>query len=56
MAGPPQIFVRLMGPGMAGADKARAQGCELEGSWGPHRTPWHPVLDPLDPLRIGKAP
>ena len=47
MAGPPQIFVRLMGPGIAGADKARAQGCELERSWGPHRplgtpfrTPW----------------
>jgi hypothetical protein len=23
---------------------------------GSHRTPWHPVEDPLDPLQMGKVP
>ena len=33
----------------AGAANPRGPG-------GPHRTPWHPVEDPLDPLQIGKVP
>jgi hypothetical protein len=33
-----------------------AQGCRLRGSRGSHRTPSHPVEDPLDPTQIGKVP
>jgi dienelactone hydrolase len=27
------------------------RACYLEGPWGSHRTPSHPVDDPLDPLQ-----
>ena len=41
--------------------KAELERCQaglltVKGSWGSHRTPWHPVEDPLDPLQIGNVP
>jgi hypothetical protein len=33
-----------------------ARAANSRGSRGSHRTPSHPVEDPLNPLQIGKAP
>jgi hypothetical protein len=49
---PPYIYYSLLKMG----HPLQAQGCQLRGSWGSHRTPWHPVEDPLDPLQIEKTP
>jgi hypothetical protein len=49
---------QMMMPLMA---RSQSQGaglgvtCRAANSQGFHRTPWHPLADPLDPLRIGKA-
>ena len=39
-------FFRAVGPRAANS----------RGPWRSHRTPVHPVEDPLDPLQIGKVP
>ena len=32
------------------------RAADSRGPWGSHRTPWHPVENPLNPLQIGKVP
>jgi L-lactate dehydrogenase (cytochrome) len=42
--------------GAEGISAMVAAGLLTQGSPGSHRTSWHPVEDPLDPLQIGKVP
>jgi hypothetical protein len=46
-------------PEDATVDQIRTWSARADNARGPrgsHRTPWHPVQDPLDPLQIGKVP
>jgi hypothetical protein len=55
-AATPSVLRALDHPTLRSTLARCCQGCYFKGSRGSHRTPWHPVQGPLDPLHTGKVP